>query len=336
MRPYVFIVTILVFLAAGELEAANGTAVTGLCKDKAYCFKLKTLASVKGHLIELRDVVDLGVTKKNMPEKLLSLPVGKTPRNKYGSYILLKNVKSAVERSFPDVFRNAVWSGADKVKINTIKIKIDSYKYLNMASDHIVGKISNQGVVGLSVAVDGKYKDIEVPEGEVVLAPKSMSDTYLSKRICVWIDVFVDAEHYKSLPVWFVVEASSEVLTAKSDVNKTDVLTIKQFDIKELDVTNLSSAPATLNDLHGKWRVKRKLKSGEVLTKELLEIAPDVFKGQIVKVRAKVGNVSLETLATAMEDGSVGSRVKVNKPDTDIVYSTKVVDLGVVLVDVNN
>lgn len=336
MRFYVFIVMMLFFSAAGKLQAANDSSLVGLCKVESYCFKLKSSARVKGNLIELSEVIELGVNKNKMSDKLLSLPVGRVPRNKYGSYVLLKNVKAAVERAFPGVYANAVWIGVDKIKINTIKRKIDSYKYLNMASEHVVDKISSEGTTGLSVAVTGKYKDIQVPEGDILLSPQSMADSFLTKRMCVWIDIFVDGEHYRSLPVWFVVEANREVLAAKFDVNTTDYLTAKQFDLKVLDVTDLSSRPVTLNDLHGNWRVKRKLKSGEILTKDLLEIAPDVFKGQKVKVRAKVGNVSLETVATAMEDGSVGSRVRVNKPDTDIMYSTKVVDLGVVLVDVSN
>jgi flagella basal body P-ring formation protein FlgA len=99
------------------------------------------------------------------------------------------------------------------------------------------------------------------------------------------------------------------------------------------DLALVSGVPLLdLKFLEGK-RLSRDLPTGEVLTESVLELLPEVVKGEPVKVKVKVGQVTLIARARALQDGYLGDPVRVERMDGQDSYMTRVIDQGWTRVD---
>ena len=216
--------------------------------------------------------------------------------------------------------------------IKTIGRSYAAAQYINAARESLEHSLGER-YRDVQLNVKGIYKDLDIPHGVVQLTTRTTEAWKINARMCVWVDLAVNNEHYQSIPVWFSVKARARVLVAGREMKAGHIVNKDEFHFEYRDIAMLSNTPAVIEDLSEQRRVKSDLPTGGVLTHENLEPVPLVVAGQRISVRATVGNVTLMTFAVALQDGNEGDRIKVWKKRNNVTYTAIVVGKDLVLAD---
>src|SRR5262249_15877789 len=134
----------------------------------------------------------------------------------------------------------------------------------------------------------GKIEPLMAPPGEVSFSPGACGRDSLAPRMCVKVDVLVDRPPYKSLAVWYKVQAYRNVLAAKIAVAAGAPFSAESFSIESRDVA-ASSAPVPVDGAPRGARLKHAVQAGQILLQNDLEPIPAVTRNQEVSVRIQAG-----------------------------------------------
>jgi flagella basal body P-ring formation protein FlgA len=152
--------------------------------------------------------------------------------------------------------------------------------------------------------------------------------------MCVWVDVLADDARFKTIPVWFKVEAYRRVLVAKA-ASPAGAAYDASFFAAELRDTAVLPGPALApeDDTRG-MRLKRALVPGDAVLRSDLEPMPFVVRSQDLTVKILTGAILIEAPGVALSDGRLGSTIRVQNPSSKEIYRAKIVDQGVVTVNI--
>lgn len=145
----------------------------------------------------------------------------------------------------------------------------------------------------------------------------------------------------KEMFVQAFVRTFENVLLARKDLKRGEVMESNEkifdsFSIEKIETTFLrddfvSDARAIL----GK-KVRKLIKKGEIIFESYFEDLPLVKAGERVRVIAKIGNVKVETFGIAKGDGKLNDFIRVLNPASGKLIDARVVDKGVVEVEIEN
>ena len=130
-------------------------------------------------------------------------------------------------------------------------------------------------------------------------------------RMTVRVDVLLDGNFYRAVPVTFLVSAITPVLVARADLAKGMMPACANLELQLRDIAAFPSAPQTGDCADLQRRLRRNLTAGDVLLSSELETIPAVSEGQYVTLQVSEGAVQLESRALALADGRVGQRIAV-------------------------
>lgn len=111
------------------------------------------------------------------------------------------------------------------------------------------------------------------------------------------------------LPV--TVAAYAKVMVAKHPIPPGRDISPADISWVERDVSTLSYGYVRSLDGAGGFRSRRSISQGAVLTPNMLEASSVVSKGQRVELSSSAGAVQVSMVGIALEDGALGSRIKV-------------------------
>jgi flagella basal body P-ring formation protein FlgA len=174
----------------------------------------------------------------------------------------------------------------------------------------ILGVIQPQVPEGPVMLVD--FSRAPVPEGELVLPRNSMrrapGNTYL------WSG-YVRYAGNRRFRLWARVSARAAVpvVAAAADLQSGRALERQDVRLETRNDLFASGLVASLEDALGKWP-RRPIRAGAALAAEWLEPAPDVARGETVKVEIWSGGAHLEMDARAEGAAAVGQPVAVRNP----------------------
>ena len=138
--------------------------------------------------------------------------------------------------------------------------------------------------------------------------------------IVVPVEWTVEGRRFQ-IPVQVQVSAYDDVLISHRNVDRLSLITDKDVVLVNRDVSSflaagkeLIHAPAELN---GK-RTRVFVKKGELLSKDMLEINPDIIKGQSVTLYVAEGAIEVCMPVIAQQDGHIGDSIRVKGNKTDM------------------
>lgn len=112
----------------------------------------------------------------------------------------------------------------------------------------------------------------------------------------------------------YSIDADVRVMTAREDLSRDTVISPitaqnSMVSLNGLNAEPLYDAPA------GKYRLRRHVKSGEVILQRYVELAPLVLRRAGVLVMLKSGNILIQFHAIALQDGGLHDIISIQKPD---------------------
>lgn len=217
------------------------------------------------------------------------------------------------------------YSGADNTYV---RVKTQTYNIENIINEitNTIGAELEDISAEFSVKYVGDTREVSIPCGTVTYKYQ-LPNSVIQKRIPVWMDLYVNSKHYQSIPLWFNASIMADVIVANTRISAGQELTDNLTDLHKKDISLYKNRHIKLKDLNN-FRIKRDVRPGEVLTEALIEQLPPVFKGQTVKVISKQNNVTILVEGFALEDGKLGDRVRVQRTDSNRVFTAIVNNPG--------
>ena len=292
--------------------------------------------SIDHTMITLGDIAQIVTADLVLRNRLQAIQIAKAPRVGYFRNVNKTRVLALMDKELPDIYKRVKWAGANSVKVGVIGQVIERDRYVALAKRELESVIKSIST-DYKLTERGVYKDLNIPKGNVLISTsigngKRGNTDRLTSSMKIWVDVIVDKTHYQSVPVWFDVKTYKNTFVFTKDLPQGYVVSEKDFDTRYTNIANPQGV-RQLDDIPEDMRLKQNVKAGAVLTENLLQEVPDVTQGNTVKVVVEVGVVKLNASAIALEDGFIGDKITVRKPQSDISYKVTIVGKNTVAAD---
>ncbi len=134
----------------------------------------------------------------------------------------------------------------------------------------------------------------------------------------------------RSVPVWAKIKAVASIsrVVAVEALPALKTIASNQVRFETVDAFPLAEAAVLeLDDVIGKIP-RRSLRSGQVLTKDLLREPPDVERGSSVAIQAQSGGAILRFSATALTGGHTGETILLRNPENGRRFKAEITSKG--------
>ena len=309
---------------------ASGGAHAQASADPRPLVRLATLAhaSVLLDRVTLGDVVAVVQDDAGVGSRLLSLDLGPTPRIGQPAHLSRAQMAEWLRAYRPGAAVRVEWTGPEDVDVERASQDLPQDELDSLARRDLESWLSSRSEIH-AVELVAPIAPVRVPLGRVSLSvrPQPRMPTPLS-RATVWIDVSVAGRFQRSVGIDYRVQAfrtawvASEELERGQDVDATRVTQV------QVDAAQLSGALWT--DSPERMRMRRTVHRGEPLTMLDVELKPYVVRGERVEIFSRVGELSIEAQAEALQDGKAGQDVLVRIASSRSPVTARVLKPGLV------
>ncbi|NLY89387.1 MAG: flagellar basal body P-ring formation protein FlgA [Firmicutes bacterium] len=168
--------------------------------------------------------------------------------------------------------------------------------------------------------------ELLLPPGEVRVEPKINNPGEFSPgSLFLRLEIFVNGESYRLLPVTCRLRAEAEVFVAGRDLERLTVLTAADYrrEIREVTGDELLTPPVP-----GAYRTTRPIRAGRILKARDLEPVPVICKGSKVRIIARGKAFFAAVDGLAQEDGGLGQEIAVKNIESGKVIRATVTGSG--------
>jgi flagella basal body P-ring formation protein FlgA len=245
-----------------EIFAAALLAFAGAQACAGVAIALRPQARVAGPTVTLGDVAVLTSMELEPLRQLVALPLGRAPLA--GETLLVQREAVAAWINAKTGLRDAlIWSGPASAQIVAATRRVAGEDIAAAAEvalrDWLIGRTR-----GGEVQLHAVPRDLEVPDGDLMLRARGLDAAALHPRMTVWVEVWVDHAFIRTIAVPFQVMA---VALSPAAV-----------------VTARGSAPALPVVQRGQWASLRS-GAGAVTLEARVEVLQDGRVGDNVRVR---------------------------------------------------
>jgi len=267
---------------------------------------LKNTVSMTSNNVMLKDIATVEITR-----------IG------YVNNITVQQIKRIIERNVRDKNINIFFSGAEKVFIRS-RGKSYSYKKLKeIAGAALIKELSsNEREVNYSFSVTPK--EVKLPFGELRFETRFNTKT-VSKKMCVWVDVYRKNSFYRSIPVWVNLVIYEPVYVARHFIERHSVVSSSDFVVARKNIANLSGKHFSENSFSEELLVKQSMNAGDALRSDNVKIVPAIIAGVVLDVAVNEGAVSIKVKGVARKDAELGEVINVKSLQGGGIIKTKVI-----------
>ena len=165
-------------------------------------------------------------------------------------------------------------------------------------------------------------EEIILPPGKIRVEPRISNPGELSPgSLFLRLEIFVNGESYRSLPVTCRLRAEGEVFVTARDLERLTVLTAADYrgELRELTGEEILIPPAP-----GEYRTVRPIQAGKILRTRDLKPVPVIGKGSKVKIIARGKTFFAAVDGVAQEDGGLGQEIAVKNIESGKVIRATV------------
>ncbi|HLQ00730.1 MAG TPA: flagellar basal body P-ring formation chaperone FlgA [Burkholderiales bacterium] len=152
------------------------------------------------------------------------------------------------------------------------------------------------------------------------------ADVALEKRIRIWAITAGKDGANRRAPWWWAVKAFGPAMVARRGLRAGEQIHPTDIAVEERDLTESPGLLLTADPGVGgaRWRVTRFIRAGAALRRSDLEPAPQVARGQEIRVSVVSDVYTIETTGIARDEGRVGDVIAVTRPGTSERYFAEV------------
>lgn len=290
--------------------------------------RFKSEAKVSGQDLTLQEVASLSpqeAKQKHGDEVLFP-----APDSGEGEVFEAATLKAYVREALSDE-RQVSWSGADKVVVRREGRLIREQEIKEMIQQYMKGKSRELPVNELRFTPSSLPDPFTVPRGDLdyqVIPSHSqvIGSRYLTLRI------WVDEQMVTNKTIRGDLEAKAEVVVAKKDLDRDQVLGEEDIKLQERDITGTRDPFTSKGEVAG-MHLKRGMESGQVLRERDVTRPVLVDRGEVVTMVAQSDSLRVTAKGVARSKGKKGDVIKVRNTQSQEEVLCRVVQNGRVKVE---
>lgn len=288
--------------------------------NRAYAQNLisvKDKAVVVGEKIFLKDIAETD------NPGLKEIFIGKSPKPSKSINISGYKIASILRRSnIPD---NVTFEVPEVV---TVSRDFQIIKALDV--EEFLKEVLKKKLENISFDISGfKLKGkVKYPNGSLTFKPNFRGK--LSGRTSLPIDVDVNGSFYGKVRAHFWINRFDSAVFANKNLRKNSIILESDLVVQRINISKYrGDYISNIDEVTGK-KVKRSFRKGSVVKPGSIEKAPLITKGSLVRLVATSGNLVVETIGKAQNDGFEGGTILVLNISSKKIITGKVVNKSTV------
>lgn len=278
--------------------------------------------------VSLRDVVAVVQDDSDIASRLLALDLGPTPRIGQPTHLQRAQLAEWVRQSGASAAMRVEWTGPEAVDVERAAQTLTQENLDVVARRELESWLARRSDTH-AVELARPIAPVMVPLGGVSLSVRTLPRVSMpTSRATVWVDVSVAGRFQRSVGIDYRVQAFRAAWVAAEELERGQDVDAVRVTQVQVDVANLASPLWT--DSPERMRMRRTVHRGEPLTTLDVELRPYVVRGERVEVFSRVGDLSIEARAEALQDGRAGQDVLVRIASSRSPVTARVLKPGLV------
>jgi len=309
--------------------------------------------TVRSPIVTVGTIADIQSEDKAFGEQLSEIEIERAPVVGYTRIFTVNDIKLRLRQHKIDLSQ-ITFVGYERVAVSTKGIEITPEQLLNFArkyiQEHLLADKSGVGEVSAtslydrnSIELAATPAKLTIPDGEVSFRIPSgpQTEIRLSQYTSIPIQIILNGKTYRTLIISLKVKSFKKVVVAAKAIPKDKHLSEADIFMEERDIipipslrsrAGLGSALFDQSDAYGK-RAKRHISQGQILTNELIEIPPIVYREDKVTILIELPHLKVTALGIAKGDGHEGQIIRVENISSKKIINAKVINEKLVRIE---
>jgi len=289
------------------------------CSERIF-LTLQASAVVDGENVLLGDVVQLN--NENANKALLKTVVGRSPNPGQTRFVSADYIRIRLRQAGFDA--DAItFEGPQDVKVSRHWASLPAGR-IRLAVETAIRSRMPWNAEDVTVSDIQFDETVQLPVGKLTyrIVPKRHED-YLGSTILA-LHLFVNGEPVRKMWVNATISVMADVVTVVRPLGKHQHIELEDIRVERRDLTGLGSDTIrSVEDALGN-RAERMIYPGTVLQTGMIDQPPVVKRGDIVKIIAKTGSMTITATGMVKQQGRKGEMVRVMNTDSNRVILARV------------
>lgn len=294
--------------AAALVGTANADATAALLH-----IELKDRVQVVQPQVTLADIAQISSTDLDMLRRAMAVPLGAAPRVGEAVSLDRAQLQRWLRTRTGMGAEQVQWLGASVTTVSRSTTEITGESVQSVAEaalrKHLEASLAATPKARIELQAVATPANLSLPAATTSLVVRPLDTLPLSSRMLVWVDAFANGQYVRSVSIRFEVATYLPVVVAATALPAGTTLQSSDWAEREVDVTRVPDAVVSVPK--AAQRVRRAIRSGEVITHAHLQGVPAVERGEWANLTAHAGLVALESRVEVMQDGQPGQLVRV-------------------------
>ncbi|MBC2711731.1 MAG: flagellar basal body P-ring formation protein FlgA [Desulfosarcina sp.] len=295
------------------------------------CLTLKAAVAVDQAAIRLSDIATLTGASEMQLKTLGATVVARSPQPGQIRFVGIDYIRIRLKQAGADT-ASMIFKGPQDVRITRQAAKLPIRRIERAVETAIRSRMpwKNEDVTISGITFD---ETIHLPTGKLSyrIVPNRNED-YLGRTILA-LHLFVDGEPVRKVWVNATISVMADVVTAIRPLGKHQHIELADLSVERRDLVELpSDTVSRIEDALGN-RATRMIYPGSVLQSSMISSPPLVKRGDIVKIIANIGSMTITATGMVKQQGRKGEMVRVVNTDSRRIITARVTGPGAVAVD---
>jgi flagella basal body P-ring formation protein FlgA len=304
--------------------------VAGPVIGKPVRIELLESVGVASRVVTLGQVAHITSTDLDLVRRLVVLPLGTAPVTdafvKLDRAVLSRWIRARAGLATSDV----AWEGEEQVVVFRLSQQVRSEELVNLAHSKLSDWLTERSD-RFEIRPVSPTRNLQVPDGTVRLLVRPITYDRPVRRMQVWVEARNEEGVHRAVPILFDVSAYATAAVVRRDLSPGNA-EVQSFSDQEIELTALPTKSRTLNIAQvsalDSPRLRRPLKSGDVVTVSDVETAPAVRRGEQASLLLMNGPLTLESRVEVLNDAGIGQEVRVRAAQANGPFVVRVTGRG--------
>jgi len=299
--------------------------------DESVRITLKETVAIGQEAVRLKDLAELSGGDPRQRKTMGDTMVARSPQPGQTCFVGSDYIRIRLRQAGFDTTR-LLFLGASDVRISRTSASLPVQRIRHAVETVIRSRMpwKDENVTVSDIRFD---ETVPLPVGKLTyrIIPKRNED-FLGGTILA-LHLFVDGEPVRKLWVNATISVLADVIVAARPLGKHQYIRMEDMSVERRDLATIGSEPlARLEDVLGN-RTTRMIYPNTVLQADMIALPPLVKRGDIVKIVATAGAMTITATGRVKEQGGKGDVVRVMNTDSQRVILARVIGPGAVKVE---
>ncbi|MDR3592273.1 MAG: flagellar basal body P-ring formation chaperone FlgA [Negativicutes bacterium] len=230
---------------------------------------------------------------------------------------------------------SGVWQIPPMVTISTTGQTVESQTLLAMAAEAVKQRLATSDSADVVVSELGAGHGVIVPAGQLSYKVELPYGIRFVTPTTANVIVCTDGHPYATVSVKLTVKAYRNVVVAARNLAPYEPITSDSLRLERWDIGHLTGYITDADKLVG-LRTRRPVPAGVPFSEAAVERPPVVRHGSAVTILAEMGGIIVSANGQALQEGSVGSVIRVQNLNSNKIVNARVIDGATVQVIIYN